>query len=289
MIGRCDLVHINLASDGSTYRKTLVAKTARALAIPYVLHLHGADYREFLAAARPSLKRSIHLMFASADRVIVLGQIWRKFVIESLPVLPERVVIVPNAVAIPKQQQVADKSGKVRILFLGRIGARKGVPTLLEALSMIRDQASWQAVIAGDGEIEETKSELKTRDLISRVKVPGWLGPDEIERQLAYADILVLPSRNENLPMSVIEAMAAGLAVITTPAGATSEIIKHNVTGLLVPIDDAASLAKALSRVIGDARLRQRLGKAAQKFHQKNLEINSYSNRLLELWREVAE
>ncbi|MEO6609341.1 MAG: glycosyltransferase family 4 protein, partial [Aestuariivirga sp.] len=269
-IGRCDLVHINLASDGSTYRKTLVAKTAKALGIPYVLHLHGADYEEFLAAAKPALRYSIEAMFASADRVIVLGQVWRKFIIECLPVAPERVVIIPNAVPIPKLPQKRDNSKQVRILFLGRIGARKGVPTLLEALSMIADRSDWRAAIAGDGEIAETKSELQHRNLSARVEVPGWLGSEETELRLANADILVLPSRNENLPMSVIEAMAAGLAIVTTPVGATAEIIKHDETGLLIAVDDADGLAKALSRLIGDVKLRQRLGKAAQQFHRKN-------------------
>ena len=288
-VGRCDLVHINLASDGSTYRKTLVANIAKALGIPYVLHLHGADYQEFLAAAKPALQNSIKAMFADAERVIVLGEVWRNFVIERLRVSPDRVVVVPNAVPIPKLPRKADNTKQVRILFLGRIGARKGVPTLLEALSLIADRQDWRAVIAGDGEIAETRSALQHRNLAARVNVPGWLRSEDTELQLADADILVLPSRNENLPMSVIEAMAAGLAIVTTPVGATAEIIEHEVTGLLISVDDADGLAKALSRLIGDVKLRQRLGKAAQQFHRKNLEINAYSRRLLELWQGVVE
>lgn len=289
LIGRCDLVHINIASDGSTFRKTFVAKAARTLGVPYVLHLHGADYREFFAAAKPAKQRSIMAMFAAAGRVVVLGQIWRKFVVECLAVAPERVVIAPNAVAIPKQPRQPDEAGQVRILFLGRLGARKGIPTLIEAFSRISQQLEWHAILAGDGEIAETKSALEKHQLSARVEVPGWLGPEETELRLAQADVLVLPSRNENLPMSVIEGMAAGLTVVTTPVGATTEIVTHGKTGLLVRVDDAGHLAETLSLVISDAELRQRLGRAARDYHRQNLEINAYTRRLLELWRDVAK
>ena len=74
--------------------------------------------------------------------------------------------------------------------------------------------------------------------LVSRVAVPGWVGSDGVERLIANSSILVLPSFVENLPMSVIEGMAAGLAVVATPVGAVEEIIEHEKTGLLIPPGD---------------------------------------------------
>jgi glycosyltransferase involved in cell wall biosynthesis len=124
--------------------------------------------------------------------------------------------------------------------------------------------------------------------IADRVEVPGWVGPDAIERQLAESDVLVLPSFVENLPMSVIEGMAAGLAVVTTPVGATRDIIEHGVTGLFVPPGDSDALAQALWALIDDRALRQRLGQAARAFHREHLDSGVYLQRLLALWRAAA-
>ncbi|MFY9658503.1 MAG: glycosyltransferase, partial [Methylocystis sp.] len=124
--------------------------------------------------------------------------------------------------------------------------------------------------------------------LEERIELPGWVGPEEARRLLAEADILVLPSRDENLPMSVIEGMANGLAVVTTPVGAIEDIIIPEETGLLVPPGDARALAGALQRLILAPDLRAKLGSSARAFHAQHLEISAYYRRLLEIWREVG-
>ena len=88
--------------------------------------------------------------------------------------------------------------------------------------------------------------------------------------------------------MSVIEAMANGLAVIATPVGAVPDILRHGETGLLVPPGDPAALTAALRRLLTDPQLRLRLGRAAQTFHRANLEIGPYLGRLVEIWTATA-
>jgi glycosyltransferase involved in cell wall biosynthesis len=289
LIGRCNLVHINLAISGSTIRKLALMRVARALRIPYVVHLHGSAYAEYFAKVSPLLQRQIVHGFDNAARVIVLGAVWREFVIQTLGVSPGRVTILQNAVPAPQLGRKPDRDGKVRILFLGQLGARKGTHILVEALKLLEYRPGWRAVLAGDGEIEKTRSALKRAGLETRVEVPGWLGPAETAERLANSDILVLPSFAENLPMSVIEGMAAGLGVVATPVGATAEIIVDGETGLLVPPGDTRALAAALAGLIKDGALRDRLGEAAQRYHRRNLEIGVYARRLCSLWREAAQ
>lgn len=287
--GRLDLVHINLASCGSTYRKLVVARWARALGVPYVIHLHGSEFRAFWSGAGPRVDRAIHELFRRAGRVVVLGSVWRDFVAERVPDARARITIVPNAVENPR---VPHKGGgeSVHILFMGRIGERKGVPDLVRALARMRDVPGWRATIAGDGPVEALREKLAGLGLAERVSVPGWLGADDAASLLATGDILTLPSYAENLPMSVIEAMASGLGVVATPVGAVEDIVKEGETGFLVAPGDDEALARALTRLVGDPELRYRVGAAAQAYQREHLSIQPYAARMVSVWREaVAE
>ena len=107
-----------------------------------------------------------------------------------------------------------------------------------------------------------------------------WLG-------LRYAtDILVLPSFSENLPMSVIEALAHGVAVICAPVGALPDIIEHERTGLIVEPGDVEELASALSRLTEDPDLRRRLGEGGKALHRTRLDIDVCAERLVAIWTE---
>lgn len=287
VLNRPDLLHINLSSDGSTRRKVLVGKAAHALGVPYVVHLHGSRFRTFFDNASPSLKANARQLLARARRVIVLGRVWQDFIAERVPEARDRIVILPNATAaIAPSAPRPDTEGPV-LLFLGRVGARKGVPELVEALHRISGIEGWRAVIAGDGDVAETRERIAALGLSARITVPGWVGPDEARALLASSDILVLPSFDENLPMSVIEGMSAGLAVVATPVGAVEDIIRDGDTGLLVPPGDPASLAEALCKLVQDPQLRRKLGRAAQDYHRRHLDMAPYMARLTAIWTEA--
>lgn len=281
---RIDVLHINLSSHGSAKRKIVVAWWARLLGIPYVIHLHGSRFRQFWNESSPRLSDAIVKMFAAASRVVVLGQTWKSFVSVKVPEAAARIVIIPNSTPTPVQTQIRDETGRLRILFLGRVGARKGVPQLVEALSMIPKGGSWSAIIAGDGEVDETRREIERLGLSDHVTMTGWVGPDEVAGLLARSDVLVLPSFDENLPMSVIEGMAAGLAIIATPVGAVEDIIVDGETGLLVPIGDPAAIAASLQSLMEQPELRRTLGENARQIHKQRLEIGMYFDTLVDLW-----
>ncbi|WP_414475928.1 glycosyltransferase family 4 protein [Microvirga sp. M2] len=175
----------------------------------------------------------------------------------------------------------------MKILFLGRLGPEKGTPELLEALSDLTALSEWECVLAGDGAVKETKAFTDER-FPGRASVPGWVDAAEVERLLGTSDILVLPSHVENLPMSVVEAFAYGLAVVATPVGSIPDILEHEENGLLVPVRDPRALAAALERLIVDRSLRERLGRNAKVTYQRSLTIESYADRLLGVWKHAA-
>ena len=285
--GRLDLVHINVASSGSTYRKLMIAAFARSLSVPYVLHLHGADYRHFWTDRRPWLSSRIKAMFEGAARIVVLGRVWRDFVAERAPAAADRVVIIPNASVRPSLPHVGGGQ-RTHILFLGRIGDRKGVPQLGEALFRMKDVLNWRATIAGDGNVEAARAKAAEYGLADRVQLPGWVGPERVAELIASADILVLPSFSENLPVSIIEAMAAGIAVVATPVGAVEDIVVDEETGLLVPVGDVDALAAAMTRLVTDPALRQRLGAAGLAVHREKLDLEPFADTMARVWAEAA-
>src|SRR5204863_6670367 len=98
----------------------------------------------------------------------------------------------------------------------------------------------------------------------------------------------VLPSFAENLPMSILEAFACGIAVIATPVGAVTDVITHETTGLLVPPGDVDALTDALRRLIADGKLREALGAAAKRDHAQYYEIGAYTSQLTAIWLKAA-
>ena len=215
---RVDVLHVNIVQYGSTLRKLFLCYIARLLNIPYVLHLHGSRYRQYWDSVSPFLSQRIRNAFSKAASVLVLGRIWSDYIASQAPSAP--ITVLPNATFAPAEARVhRNNEQPVHILFLGQLGERKGVPDLIRALMRLDPAPAWRATLAGDGPAELYIKQISVAGLGDRVSLPGWAGPEEVERLLTNADILVLPSYNENLPLSVIEGMAHGLAVVTTPGG----------------------------------------------------------------------
>jgi len=286
LLGRVDVVHINLSAFGSTYRKLILARISRICRLPYVLHLHSDQYDYFWDSRTSILMKEIDLMFSRSQKIIVLGNHWKQVVCARLPDCSGKVIIVPNATrtAIFKNPEIKDEAAN--ILFLGRLGQRKGVPQLVMALAGLGRKSGWRATLAGDGAVNETRAAVERAGLGDRISVPGWVDSAEVDALLDAANILVLPSLSENLPMSVIEGLAHGAAVICTPVGALPDIIEHERTGLIVKPGDVEGLAAALDRLIEDSDLRRRLGEAGKALHRTRLDIEVCAERLVAIWTE---
>jgi glycosyltransferase involved in cell wall biosynthesis len=287
--GEVDLLHIHLSVKGSSYRKAVLARAARALQVPYAVHLHGTDYREFWEGTNGALRAEIDRMFVNAAKIIVLGEFWAGVVRDMLPEVSGKIIVLPNATAgVVRPAEPAGAGEPVRITFLGQLGQRKGTPDFVAALGRLRGLSNWRATIAGDGAIAETKEQLRALDLEGRVSVPGWLDAAERTQLLHQSDMLVLPSYAENLPMVLLEAFAHGVATIITPVGAVPEVVSHNRNGLLVDPGDVTGIAAAMERLISNREFSFSLGQAARRDHTERFEIGQYLERLAGIWQEAA-
>jgi glycosyltransferase involved in cell wall biosynthesis len=279
-----DVAHINLSADSSTWRKSLLASICRLFRIPYVIHLHSGRYHTFWSSQRPAIRRYIDRMFDQAATIVVLGSAWRELICRNIPAAAERVTVLPNATrSIPETR--GPGSENTHILFLGRLGPHKGIPELLRALDRLRDTGTWRATLAGDGDVEKTKTSISDLGMQDRISVPGWVDSRGTDELLRSADILVLPSHGENLPMCIVEGFGHGLAVVATPVGSIPDILEDRRTGLLVPVGDVGALQTALQDLIGNPELRLHLGEAARREHKARLDLTIYVKHLGEIWK----
>jgi glycosyltransferase involved in cell wall biosynthesis len=287
---RVSLVHVHMSERLSVFRKGLVVHLAKLFRIPVVLHLHGADFADYCRSLPPNGLARVKKMVGKADVVITLGQYWRNFVRDELGVDDSRIAVLHNAVPGP-QSVPARVGGKTcRILFLGVVCERKGMPTLLEALAHESMMAlDWQLEVAGDGEIAAYQAEAERLGLDTRVTFHGWVDEKGARRFLSQCDVLVLPSRNEGLPMAILEAMAYGMAVVATPVGSIADAIRNGENGSLVPVRDSAALASALASLVRDPSLRQRMGAMARQTYEQHFEISAYNNQLARIFERAKE
>jgi glycosyltransferase involved in cell wall biosynthesis len=286
--GEVDLLHINLASSGSAYRKLILAAMARRLGIPYVIHLHSGRFDQFWRTAGPRLAQAIDEAFANASAIIVLGQYWASIVGERVPGGRGKIIVLANATRPSQGDCVPASDDRVRITFLGKIGPNKGTQQLIEALAALKHRNNWTATICGNGTVEESRDLAEKLGIAGRTVFPGWVDEPATVEQLRGTDIFVLPSFSEGLPMSILEAFAWGIAVVATPVGSVPEVIEHESNGLIVPVGDVPALTQALQRLIEDGALRRALGNAARRDHAARFDINVYIPRLAAVWRAAS-
>jgi glycosyltransferase involved in cell wall biosynthesis len=200
----------------------------------------------------------------------------------------DRTVVIPNAVDVAgaPRWQPADRE---RPLFLtvGRLRAPKDFPTLVRALGKLPPD-SFEALIVGEGpDRPQLEQEIEVLGLDERVRLAGER--HDVPELLAAADVFVLSSNSEGMPVSVLEAMAAGLPVVASRVGGVPEQVTDGETGLLVEPGNPDELTAALARLTQDAELRRRLGAAARVRAERAFDLEPFRRAHVELYsRELA-
>ncbi len=256
------VLHVHGASRASFWRKSAFMSLALAARWPVVFHLHGGGFARFHAKeCGPIGRRAIRFFLDRAATIVVVSERWEHW-IRSATSNPN-VVCIPNPVALPAAAADAREPGLV--LFSGRCEAGKGIFDLLDAAGIVRAQVPKLRIeCAGDGDLGKVERHAASLGLAARVTMRGWLPARAHEDLLARAGVFVLPSHAEGLPMSLLEAMAAGCPVVASAVGGIPDLVIDGENGLLVPPGDRGALATALARILRDRELAQRLGRAAR-------------------------
>lgn len=291
--GRLRMIHVNFGDRGSAVRKGVLILLTRAIGVPIVLHLHAVLLEDDYRSASPWLRWAIRQPFRAATRVIVLGERWRHWLADDLGIAEERIHVVWNGVPIDAvTSRVHDGSQDLfRIVFVGNLLERKGVSDLLAALALLKEsQVRWHARLLGGGAVPHYRGLADALDLSSeQVAFEGWVDYDQTRAAIATADMLVLPSYQEGLPLVILEALGLGTPVLCTPVGAIPEVLTDGVTALFCTPGDVHSIAAALARLIEDPALRAHLSdNGIALFHEK-FSVEAFRRSVFAIWASVAQ
>ena len=262
------IVHLNTSLDNKAYwRDVIYLLVAKLLRRKVVYQVHGGKLPLDFFRGRSLLTQWLKATLQLPDVVVLLAsvelQAYRVFA------SAQHLLLIPNAVNIPlyRRTQITKvgDSEPCQLVYIGRLVWSKGLFDLLHALSLLRQRGiTVDLVLAGDGpDREALHAKALELGVASQVNFMGAVNVDAKVKLLHQSDVFVLASHGEGLPYALIEAMAAGLAIVATAVGAIPDAVEQGVHGLLVQPAQPVGLADALQRVVQDPIERARFGRAA--------------------------
>ncbi|WP_462330385.1 glycosyltransferase family 4 protein, partial [Thiohalocapsa halophila] len=287
LVWRPAVVHIHTCSWLTFWRNGVDVLLARLLGRRVVLHIHGAQFHRFLgglSGARAWLARRV---LRAAHRVVVLGTGWREVL--SAWAEPARLVVVPNGVPLgPKVEP--SPHGPFRVLCLANYEARKGQEDLLRAVAALGAERSVRIELLGFEAEPGRRQRLlgQAAALGVDADIPGPVTGAGKEARLAAAHCFCLPSYDEGLPMSMLEAMAVGLPVVATRVGAIPEALVDGEEGLLFAPGDTGALTGHLQRLIREPAAAAALGAAGRERLARDFSLAHSAELLLGVYASLA-
>ena len=286
--GRLAGVHVNGAERLSLVRKGVLMAACKALGVRTILHLHAAELPSTYASLSRPARALVRWIFGLPDCCIVLGRTAADFLQHTLLVRPDKVHIVLNGVPEPMARSQGRTAGRpLRILFVGNLSERKGVSDLLHALRepALRD-VQLELVLAGGGDVHGYRALACKLALQDRVTFLGWAEKALVDRYLAEADVFVLPSRHEGLPLAILEALALRVPVVCTPVGEIPHVLKHRQHALLVEPGDRPAIAAALAELGRSESLRAGLASSGRHLYERHFSMRQFARRVARIHQE---
>ena len=258
------VVHIHGAHYGSFYRKFVVFLIAKLFSKKVIYHSHGSDFHIFYDNAGVLTRKLITTFFNHMDLVICLSRQWQHFFESNFKI--REIVVLENIIDPAELAAKKQKSGKLKLLFLGFIGERKGIFDLIELIKNNKEHfaGKMQLTIGGNGETKKLETLIQEGGLSEIVDFKGWISGDQKRRLLQESDVYILPSYNEGLPISILEAMSFAMPIISTSVGGISEILSTNKNGYLIKPGDSAALLDSINAFIENPELIQQMGQQSR-------------------------
>jgi glycosyltransferase involved in cell wall biosynthesis len=258
--------------------------------IPYSFTAHANDIfapRDFVV----SLARLIE----NAATVVTVSDFAVRLLQERFPPGAAKVHRVYNGVDLSRFQPADFAGNPPAILSIGRLIEKKGFADLISACAHLRSRGcAFTCSIIGEGPLEETlRAQIAAEGLEKWVELTGPQTQEQISRRLAHATIFALPCTHEadggmdNLPTVIMEAMAAGLPVISTPLGGIPEMVEPGVNGELVPERNPEAVSVAIERLIADPDKARSLGSRGREIAREKFSIETSARQLQELFERI--
>lgn len=285
LIGNYKIAHLHTAERGSFWRKRLLMKTYHMFGIKVIMHHHAAEFEEFYDKCSDAQKKKVQNTLAEADMNIVLSERLVPMIKDKQP--RARVEVLYNAVNTFDKNPYSVEARNV--LFLGRLGVRKGTFDLIEAIKRLDSSIpkDIKFYLCGDMGEEEVQARVKDLNIEHRIAHIGWIDGEQKRLFMSKSMINCLPSYNEGLPMTILETMAVGIPNISTNIASIPEVIKDGVNGFLITPGDVDALVDRLHCLIIDDTLRERFSKSSYELVTSDFSIDSNIVKLKRLYNSL--
>lgn len=246
-----DAIHAHFAVPAGAAAWTL----SRLTRVPYLLTAHLGDVPGGVPEKTGKWFRWIepftHRIWKDAARVVAVSGYTRGLALKHYNV---PIDVIPNGVDLAALALSEIKlNDPPRIVFAGRFVEQKNplqIPRVLAALKDLR----WECSMLGDGALlEAARAEIERLGLADRVRLPGWVTPEDVLAEFSRADLLFMPSRSEGLPVVGVQALACGLALVVGRAGGFADLVSDGENGFLHDPDDADGFSSSLRGLLADA------------------------------------
>lgn len=284
LLQRPDVVHIHSSFGPSFYRKLPFINLSFAWKIPIVNHIHGAEFDDFYTNAGASKQQLIQRAYNKCQALIALSDEWKENL--SRIVQADKIHVIENYSVL--QELHTDKRNHNQILFLGEIGKRKGcfdIPAVVQKVSEKIPECHF--VLAGAGQAKELLSELQEKKLSAFVSFPGWVRGEEKDRLLRECDIFFLPSYNEGMPMSILDAMGYGLPIVSTLVGGIPKLVISGENGFLEQPGESERFAQDIIQLLTDEKLRMDAGRKSYEIVRDGYTLEAHLRKLEQVYKQV--
>lgn len=277
-------------SKGGFLKDSIFILISSILQCKVLAHLRGSEFRDIVDRSSSTYQKLVRWVLRRCSGAIVLGHSLRPIFHGLVP--DERIYVCPNGCNLEFPVHQIDQTGKTILLSIGNLQASKGISDILEAIRLlpisIRDSIELNVLGAW-------RDEITRRDCISKVednRLPVRFIPSENSGEkaelLSHADIFVFTPRSpEGHPWVIVEALAAGLPIISTDRGAIAESVIDGENGYIVPLKDPRAIAEKLMELISDAEKRQRMSLQSRKMYESAFTEDLMVERLYQIIQET--
>ena len=285
------IIHIHTTDYWPFWESSIYVLVSKIFSRRTILHIHSPFFNRFYENGSDLLKFLIIRTLNSADKVIVLSLGWKKFFTKLIS--EEKLIVIPNTIKASKFMKHTKikpiEKFTIKVIFIGGSEAkRKGIFDILKAIPFVIKQYGENIlfIFLGRCDINKLKTICKEKKIDKYVKFLGYVKEDVKIKILTSSDIFILPSYAEGLPIAMLEAMAAGLPVISTHVGSIPDVIKEGVNGYLIKPGDYYALADRILKLAKDSKLRQKIGEKNKEKILMEYDIKFLTNKMSELYNK---
>lgn len=294
---RPKIVHIQTSSYMSFWEKSVFLLISKSFFAKVVFHIHGGAFNIFYENNRIRIKKNlIRFLLKIPDKVFVLSNSWKFFF--SQLITENKISVIPNAVYYNLYS--SDKFANFEfinpscysILFSGLLTKNKGVFDILDAISIVINKyKNVKFIFAGkedtEGEMNKIRKISLQKNINNHIFLAGELTKIEMINMYKKSDIFILPSYREGMPISLLEAMAAGLPIISTSVGGIPEFIVEGENGFLITPGDYVSLADKIIKLIENKELRLMISRNNQEKIREKYDWSMVSTKICEEYEKL--